>query len=70
MMKSKTEAAPWPGIPCAVCGLAGLRIREITVAMDDGPARRMLRTQALSCCFCHSAVAVGGILAEELTCTP
>lgn len=70
MTKPKTEAAPWPGIPCAVCGLSGLSVREITVAMEDGPVRRMLRTRALSCCFCHSAVAVGGILAEELTFTP
>jgi hypothetical protein len=57
------------GIDCAECGLPGLGVREITVAIGDGPTRREVRMRALACCYCHRAVALGTI-GEVLTYTP
>lgn len=58
MTKPVMVPARRQGIDCGVCGLPGLGVREITVQMQDGEVLRQVRTTALACCYCKSAVRI------------
>lgn len=56
MTKPEMHRPTPTGIPCGLCGLPGLGLREVTRTLQDGEVTRTVRITAWSCCYCRTVV--------------
>jgi len=57
MTKPKTEAVPWPGVPCAMCGLPGLVYKPFGFRAGA----EVKTVWALGCVFCGFRLPCGRV---------